>query len=161
MKPWLRSQVWTAPICAWVGANSSRNWAGVTNLPYELLRGSETARASASAPAWLRQPRYTRKPTAAVGLTEPLTFAALAHAGVLPASLTRPVEAAETMPELRAVRARTPVTRPTDARMRKFTEGASQSCAGPGQWAVGLRAAPGQSPMPLGLSRCTSGRYRG
>src|SRR4051794_12758770 len=60
------------------------------NLRYDELDGSETARASDSAAAEFRRPRYTRKPTASVEGVAPLKFAEVAHGGTLPFSADFP-----------------------------------------------------------------------
>ena len=59
------------------------------NCPYDELAGSETALSCASAAAWFRQPRYTRKPTYSVDATRCLKLAGLAQGGTLPWSVVR------------------------------------------------------------------------
>src|SRR5256885_15535584 len=63
-------------------------------FPYDALRGSDTAWASASAPAASLSSTYTRKFTQSLGSAVDALFAAFAHGGTLPLSVDRADDAA-------------------------------------------------------------------
>src|SRR5947209_8349073 len=90
VNPCWRSHDVTAAASFAVGEKRLRNCSGVRNWRAFGLPGVETDSAKAAASVPFCHGRYTRKATASVASGWPTTLSAVAHAGTLPASDTRP-----------------------------------------------------------------------
>ena len=83
-RPWDASHDDTLSTEAWVGEKRARYWSGVRYWRYSALPGVDTARASASAPAWSRRRSCTWKRTRVLRATAGLLAANRAEGRVLP-----------------------------------------------------------------------------